>query len=154
METQPQKPTLEIVPVTVKAARRVVKLWHRHLPDVQGGLFAAAVAQNDDVVGVAIAGNPARVWQGTCRLVVSRAAVVGASKNACLMLYGAIGRAAAALGYSELWTYTLPGEPGTSLRAAGFTDMGLTDGGEHSRPSRYRKPAVRPEQKRRWMRTL
>ena len=33
------------------------------------------------------------------------------------------------------------------IRAAGFIDMGMTDGGEHSRPSRYRKPAIRPEPK-------
>lgn len=51
-------------------------------------------------------------------------------------------------------TYTLPEEPGTSLRAAGFSDQGLTAGGEHSRPSRYRKPALRPDRKRRWMRKL
>lgn len=150
---------LTIRPSTVKAARRLVKLWHRHLPDVQGGLFAALVAIDEVVVGAAIAGNPSRVWQGTGRIVISRVATLSAinnprARNACSKLYGAMCRAAQALGYCEAWTYTLPEEPGDSVRGAGFEDMGLTDGGEHDRPSRRRKPAVRPERKRRWRRSL
>jgi hypothetical protein len=146
--------TVRIAPCTVKAATKKVREWHRHLPDIQGGLFAAAAIDPDgQLVGVAIAGNPSRVWQGQAKLVISRVATQG-YENACSALYGSLCRAAKALGYSEVWTYTLPEEPGTSLRAAGFMDMGLTDGGEHSRPSRYRKPAVRPEPKRRWMRRL
>ncbi len=144
---------IRTVPMTVRAAMRKVSDWHRHLPDLQGGLFAAGVAIDGELVGVAIAGNPARVWQGTGRIVISRVATNG-EKNACSKLYGAICRAAEALGYSEAWTYTLPEEPGDSLRASGFEDMGLSAGGEHSRVQRPRKPAVRPDQKRRWRRTL
>lgn len=59
-----------------------------------------------------------------------------------------------ALGYREVWTYTLPWEGGRSLRAAGFKDMGLSAGGEHDRPSRRRAPAKHPEPKRRWLRVL
>jgi len=144
---------IEIEPITVKAARKLVKEWHRHLPDVQGGLFSAAVSVDGAIVGVAIAGNPARVWQGTGRFVISRVATDG-SRNACSKLYGAICRAGQALGYREAWTYTLPDEPGTSLRAAGFVDMGMSAGGDHGRVKRPRKAAVRPEPKRRWMRRL
>jgi hypothetical protein len=145
---------LDIAPCTVKAARKMVKLWHRHLEDVQGGLFAAqCVTPEGKSVGVAIAGNPARVWQGQAKLVISRVATTGYD-NACSALYGALCRAAKALGYKEVWTYTLPHEPGTSLRAAGFIDMGMTSGGEHDRPSRRRKPAKHPEPKRRWLRKL
>lgn len=144
---------LSIEPLTVKAARKQVKEWHRHLPDIQGGLFAAAVYANGELAGVAIAGNPARVWQGTARLVIARVAT-NETKNACSMLYGALCRAAKALGHREAWTYTLPHEPGTSLRASGFEDMGLSSGGEHGRVSRPRKAAVRPEPKRRWRRVL
>lgn len=145
---------LSIVSCTVKEARRLVKAWHRELPDLQGGLFAAKVVnEGGDCVGVAVAGNPPRVWQGTGRLVISRVAT-DTTPNACSALYAALCRAAEALGYHEAWTYTLPHEPGTSLRAAGFVDMGLTDGGEHDRPSRHRRPAVRPERKRRWLRKL
>jgi hypothetical protein len=121
---------------------------------VQGGLFAARVVDESGVTrGVSIAGNPSRVWQGTGRILIARVAADGCD-NACSALYGAMCRAAKALGYREAWTYTLPEEPGTSLRASGFQDMGLTDGGEHDRVKRRRKPAVRPEPKRRWLRVL
>ncbi len=150
---------LTILPITVKAARKLVKQWHRKLPEIQGGLFAASVAVNDNVVGVAIAGNPARVWQGTGRLVISRVATPGvvelpASKNACSMLYGSLCRAAKALGYREAWTYTVDGESGVSLKAAGFKCMGMTGDSEHSRPSRPRKKAVLAQSKYRWWRPL
>lgn len=145
---------MRLWPCTVKAARETVKLWHRHLPNVQGGLFAVqCIDEEGRCIGVAIAGNPARVWQGSGRIVISRVATDGA-ENACSMLYGAMCRAAKALGYLEAWTYTLPDEPGTSLRAAGFIDMGLTDGGEWNRPSRARTKAIKPEKKRRWLRKL
>lgn len=120
----------------------------------RGGLFAVRCVNEEGVcVGVGVAGNPSRVWQSEAKLVISRCATVGA-ENACSMIYGALARAAKALGYQEVWTYTLPEEPGTSLRAAGFVDMGLTVGGEWSRPSRARAAAVRSEPKRRWMRNL
>lgn len=146
--------TCALAPCTVKAARAMVKVWHRHLPDIQGGLFAVRVLAPDGTcVGVGVAGNPSRLWQHQAKLVISRVATTG-HENACSALYGALCRAAKALGYREVWTYTLPEEPGTSLRAAGFIDMGLTRGGEHDRPSRPRKPAPRPDKKRRWMRRL
>lgn len=142
-----------LVPTSVKAALKLVKLWHRHLPDLQGGMFAVAIADGPELVAVGVAGNPAREWQGTGRIVISRCAV-NEHANGCSMIYGALSRAAKSLGYHEVWTYTLPEEPGTSLKAAGFVDMGLTDGGEHSRPSRKRKPAVRPDPKRRWLKSF
>lgn len=145
--------TLKIEPITIKAAMRKVAEWHRHLPRVQGGLFAAAVAIDGEIRGVAIAANPPRVWQGTRRFVIARVAT-DETRNACSMLYGAICGAAQRLGYREAWTYTLPEEPGTSLRAAGFVEQGMTDGGEHDRPSRHRKPARRADPKRRWRRVL
>lgn len=147
------KSKAELAPCTVKFALAKVQDWHRHLPELQGGLFAVQIVHGDACLGVGIAGNPAPAWQGTGRIVISRVATLGA-ENACSMIYGALCRASKALGYREAWTYTLPEEPGTSLRAAGFMEMGLTAGGELDRPSRPRKPVVRPEPKRRWMRKL
>lgn len=146
--------SIQIAPCTVKKAIAQVKAWHRHLPELQGGLFAAQCVDAGGVcVGVAVAGNPPREWQGQAKLVITRVATTG-YENACSALYGALCRAAKALGYREVWTYTLPEEPGTSLRAAGFIDKGLTRGGEWNTPSRRRKPAARPDRKRRWMRIL
>lgn len=142
-----------VEPVTVAEARRLVKLWHRHLPDIQGGLFAASVVADRVCVGVAIAGLPARVWQGTRRIAITRVATT-AEPMACSMLYGALCAAAKAIGYREAWTYTLPDEPGISLRAAGFQDKGVGRGGELDRPGRPRRPVKDARPKRRWMRLL
>ncbi len=150
-----------LAPSSVKAAQRWVRATHRHLPSVQGGLFAVAVNRDGEQVGVGIAGNPARVWQGTGRILISRVAVLSGlapvgnhAAPACTMIYGSLCRAARALGYREAWTYTLPGESGASLRAAGFVDMGETRAEEWDRPSRRRRSAANAEKKRRWMRTL
>lgn len=145
---------LRVWPCTVKAAMAYVRAHHRHLPKVGGGMFAAAFgAAPDQWHGVGLVGCGAQEWEGTGRAIITRVATDKA-RNACSALYGALSRAAKALGYVEVWTYTLPEEPGTSLRAAGFIDMGLSDGGEHDRPSRPRAPAVRADTKRRWMRPL
>jgi hypothetical protein len=140
-------------PCTIKQAREVVRRLHRHLKVVGGGRFAVAADLSGTVVGVGIVGNGPRLWEGTTKMVITRVATDG-TRNACTLIYGALCRAGKALGYTEAWTYTLPEEPGTSLKAAGFRDMGLTKGGEHDRPSRRRKPAARPEPKRRWLRVL
>jgi hypothetical protein len=143
----------ELAPCTVRAAKAYVAEHHRHLKKVNGGRFAVAVRVGGAIAGVGVVGNGPRVWENTGKMVITRVATNGA-KNACTMILGALCRAGVALGYTEAWTYTLPEEPGTSLKAAGFEDMGLTDGGEHDRPSRPRAPAVRPEPKRRWRRIL
>lgn len=140
-------------PCTVKAATKYVLENHRHLKKVNGGRFAVAAHDGTRIVGVGVVGNGPRVWEGTGKMIITRVATDG-TRNACSLILGALCRAGASLGYTEAWTYTLPEEPGTSLKAAGFEDMGLTDGGEHDRPSRPRKPAVRPEPKRRWRRVL
>jgi hypothetical protein len=145
---------MRIAPITVKQAQAVVLKVHRHLKRVQGGLFAVAIADGDDTIGVGLAANPARVWQGTGRFVIARVAVMEGHQNACSMIYGALCRAGKALGYKEAWTYTLPHELGTSLRAAGFKEMGMTKAEEHDRPSRPRKPAVNAGPKKRWVRYL
>lgn len=62
----------------------------------------------------------------------------GAPKNAASMLYGACRRAAWALGYTRLITYTLSRESGTSLRAAGYRVIGERKGQSWNRPSRER----------------
>jgi hypothetical protein len=161
------KPLPRLVPITGKAALAFIHDVHRHLPRLQGALWAVSVEDMGQIVGVATAGNPARVWQGTGRFVISRVAVRhgeawdeawGASEHGapyCSMLYASLCRAGKALGYQEAWTYTLPHERGVSLVASGFWNMGLTrDEGEWGRPSRPRLAAVCPDRKKRWVRPL
>jgi hypothetical protein len=70
-------------------------------------------------------------------LEVNRCCTDGA-RNACSMLYGAAWRAAKALGYLRLITYTLPEEGGASLRASGWKNIGLRGGGNWNVKSRPR----------------
>ena len=148
------KVRLRVAPCTIRAAVEYVKIHHRHLPRLTGGIFAVAVQDDGGTVrGVGVWGHPARVWNGTGRGVILRCATDGAP-NACSMIYGALCRAAKALGWTEAWTYTLPDESGASLRAAGFERMGVSDGGEWDRPSRRRPLAQKPEPKVRWRRKL
>lgn len=149
---------LRLRPCTVKDATRWVTTIHRHHKrELAGARFAVAIVDGAGArVGVAVVTSGPQVWEGTGRCNIARVATDG-TKNACSMLYGAICRAATALGYREAWTYTLPSEPGTSLKASGFEDMGLTAGGEHDRPNqpkRRRVAAEQPSEKRRWRRVL
>jgi len=54
------------------------------------------------------------------------------------MLYGAASRAAFALGYKRVITYTLQSEPGTSLVSANWRSLGEAGGGTWNRTARPR----------------
>jgi hypothetical protein len=139
----------------VKQAVPFCRLVHRRLKKVQGAMWAVSVRRHDgtvddgSIVGVALVGAPARVWNGDV-LTVLRVAVIEGNRNACSMLYGACSRAAKAMGARSLVTYTHDDESGISLKAAGWIDGGLTDGGEWDRDERQRPLAIDPKPKRRW----
>ena len=126
---------MRVTPITLREARVYVGRVHRHHKPPQGGLFAIAASEGDEVVGVVIVGRPiAQRLDDGWTVEVTRLATDG-SKNACSMLYRAAWRAARAMGYQKLITYTLPEEGGTSLRAAGFTLVGQTNGDTWNRPN-------------------
>ncbi len=141
---------LVLRPWTVKQAQPWILAVHRRLPKVQGGMWAVRVLRDGDTVGAALVGHAARMLADQGVLCVLRVAVLEGQRNACSMLYGACSRAAKAMGAAGLVTYTHQDEPGTSLRASGWTYGGLTDGGEHNRPSRPRAPVLFPQPKHRW----
>ena len=60
----------------------------------------------------------------------------GKAKNAWSILFRAATRTAKAMGYRGIITYILKTEPGTSLKAAGWTCDGDTEGGSWDVPSR------------------
>jgi hypothetical protein len=111
-----------VAPITITAAREWVARHHRHNQPPQGALFAVAVVDAEGQTrGVALVGRPvARALQDGRTAEVTRVCTDG-TPNACSMLYGACKRAAFALGYTRLFTYTLQEEPGSSLRASGWT---------------------------------
>jgi hypothetical protein len=139
---------VKLAPITVKAALPFVAAVHRRLPKLQGAMWGVSVREGGEVVGVALVGHASRLLPDV--LAVLRCAVIEGHPNACSMLYGACSRAGRAMGADGMVTYTHGDEHGASLKAAGWIDGGLTDGGEHSRPSRPRGPAVDPLPKRRW----
>jgi hypothetical protein len=91
------------------------------MPPPRGMKFAVGIADEESVLrAVAIAGRPvARLLDNGQTLEVTRVTTDGCP-DACSMLYGACWRAAKALGYTRLVTYTQQGETGASLRAAGW----------------------------------
>ncbi len=129
---------LALLPITLADANAFVQHHHRHHPPVVGHKFSLAAAKGGQVVGVAIIGRPvSRVRDDGLTLEVTRLCTDG-SRNACSLLYGAAARAAFALGYRRIGTYTLPSEGGASLRAAGWQLAGERGGGSWSRPARHR----------------
>lgn len=99
---------------------------------------------------MAIAGRPlARSINHETTVEVLRLCTDG-TPNACSALYGACLRAARALGYQRIITYTLEDEPGTSLRAAGWTFGYRTAGGAWSRAGRPRKASEHEGPKKRY----
>ncbi len=66
------------------------------------------------------------------------------------MLYSAAWRAARALGYKRLVTYTLPEEGGASLRGAGWRLLGEAGGGSWNRATRPRVDTAPTQRKLLW----
>jgi len=121
--------TLERVPLSQREARAFVVQHHRHNDATQGDVFRVGLERDGELVAVAQAGRPvAPGLQDGRSLEITRVCVgVEDLKNACSMMYGALARAAEALGYRTLWTYTLESESGVSPRAAGFVLDGVID---------------------------
>jgi len=144
------KPRLEIVPCDIDEAKAFIAQHHRHHLPPQGGKFAIAVALGGRIVGVAIVGRPvSRILDDGWTLEVTRTCTDG-TPNANSKLYAACWRAARALGYRRLITYTLPEESGASLRAAGWKLVGVAGGGSWNRKDRPRVDKHPLQQKLRW----
>ncbi len=111
--------SLSIVPISQKEAFLFVKQLHRHHKPPRGSVFQLAAVKDGEIVGVAIVGRPvARRLQDGWTLEVNRCCTDG-TRNACSFLYGAAWRAAKALGYRKLITYTLPAEGGGEPKRCG-----------------------------------
>lgn len=112
-------PGLRVVPLTLREAASFIAKHHRHHKPPRGMKFAVGVVRGEELVGVATAGRPVARAYGSEVLEVNRTCTDG-TRNANSMLYGAVRRAASAMGYAKIITYTQAGESGATLRAAGF----------------------------------
>lgn len=112
---------MQIAPITFKTACAFVARLHRHNKPPVGHKFSIGLTDGETLVGVVMCGRPiARHEDDGFTLEVNRTCTDG-TDNANSMLYGAARRAAWALGYRRIMTYTQADESGASLRAAGFT---------------------------------
>ena len=138
---------LALTPISLREANAFVERNHRHHKGVTGHKFSIGCTRDGELGGVAIMGRPvSRYLDDGLTLEVNRLCTTGA-ENACSMLYGAAARAARAMGYQKIITYTLDTEPGTSLRAAGWQCAGPA-GGERWTGKRRPAADLYPPQKK------
>jgi len=141
---------LRVVPLPLDQANAYVAEHHRHSNPTVGHKFSLAAALGEEIVGVAIVGRPvARPLDDGWTLEVLRVCSTG-ERNVCSFLYGACWRAARALGYRKLVTYTLKAESGSSLKAAGWTVVGEVTARSWDAPSRPRVDKHPLQERLRW----
>jgi hypothetical protein len=139
-------------PLTRDEAKAYITAHHRHHTFPAGYKFAIGAEKNDELVGVVLVGRPtARMLQAaeplTCE--VTRLCTAG-ERNVCSFLYAAARKAAFAMGFTRIVTYILVSEPGTSLKASGWTFVKVTGGGSWDRPSRKRVDKAPTVEKQLW----
>lgn len=136
--TQRAATRLDAVPLSLAEANAFVGRHHRHHKPAVGHKFSIGAARGGEIVGVAIVGRPvSRHRDDGATLEVTRLCTDG-TRNACSFLYGRAAKAAFAMGYQRIGTYTTPDEGGASLRAAGWKLIAETPGRSWSVQSRPR----------------
>lgn len=141
---------MRVVPLPLDEANALVERWHRHSNATVGHKFSLGAAEGDEIVGAAIVGRPvARRLDDGLTLEVLRCVTAG-HRNACSFLYGASWRAAKALGYTRLVTYTLKSESGASLKASNWRIVAESPGRSWDVPSRPRVDKHPLQERLRW----
>lgn len=133
---------ISLRPLTRDQANAAVRSWHRHHKPVRSHRFAIGAEVDGVLAGVVIVGSP--VARGlddgfTCE-VTRLATPEGAVPHVASRLLGAARRAALAMGFRRLVSYTRSDEPGTCYRAAGWRPVAKVDGREWSgsnKPGRW-----------------
>lgn len=124
--------SLELRPCDFRTACEFVGDHHRHNKPPVSHKFSIACYDGDRLCGVCIVGRPiSRRLDDGLTLEVNRCCTDG-TRNACTILYGAACRAAQALGYKRIITYTLVSEPGSSLKASNWTCDGQMKKGTYT----------------------
>ena len=142
---------LELQPITYREACAFIAAHHRHHDQPQGQAWAVAVNDGTRVVGVATVGRPvARRLGGGYVAEVTRCCT-DSTPHVASKLYAACWRAGKAMGYRAMFTYTLEGEAGVSLQAAGWRCVGPAGGGSWNKPSRPRVDHAPTGPKRLWV---
>ena len=127
---------LRLVAVDRATVRSFIERTHSHHHRPNTWIASVGVEQGGKLVCVAVLELPkARMLCNGKTVEVSRVAS-DRTPHAASKALGGISRAALALGYTRLVSYTLLGESGTSYRAANWWPTAVSAGGSWSRPSR------------------
>lgn len=134
---------MHVIPLELKALNQLVVSLHRHHKPVQGHRFSIGAVQEGKIVGGCSVGRPtARLTDQHKILEVTRLVTDG-TQNCCSFLYSAAARIGKEMGYEKIQTFILETEPGTSLKASGWSFSGTSSGGDWTRVS---KPGRRQDQ--------
>jgi hypothetical protein len=143
---------LTVIPMSIREANEFVMNYHRHNKPTQGAKFAIGASFNNQLVGVAIIGNPVarKLTDGFTAEITRVCAHDDAPKNTCSFLYGRAWRIWQQMGGLRMVTYTLANETGASLRGAGWKMIGeVKTGFWLNRPGRNWQP-IYGQMKFRW----
>lgn len=141
-------------------AKSFVQTHHRHCPPPAGWRFGAGIRNGQELIGVAMVGRPvARAFDHTKVVEVNRVCVLDTIDpqlvwNACSQFYGWSAREAKKRGFERIITYTMEGESGTSLIAAGWAIEAVVKGRSWNAPSRPREDKTPAVNKVRWGKVL
>jgi len=125
---------LRLMPISLAEANAFIAAHHRHHPPVVGHKYSIGAVHEDAplppngegptrplrLAGVVTVGHPVARLLDQRRIVEVNRLCTDGTRDACSLLYGAAARAAQALGYFAILTYTLDEEGGASLRASGW----------------------------------
>ena len=142
--------SLELQPITFAEACVFIEEHHRHHGVPVGHKFSIGLNDGEKVVGVIVVGRPvARGLDDGWTAEVTRCCTDG-TPNACSKLYSAAWRAARAMGYRRMVTYTMNTEGGSSLLASNWRVVAEVEGRSWSCPSRPRVDKHPLQGKLRW----
>jgi hypothetical protein len=146
---------LEVRPISLGEAKAFVARHHAHSAAPQGWKFGCGIEDRLGLVGVVVIGRPvARRLDDGETLEVTRLCTLAHAQHAASILLGAACRAAKALGYRRIVTYTRRDEEGHCCKAAGFTPVAQVRGRSWSCRSRPRQDPHEILDRIRWQRLL
>ncbi len=144
---------MRAIRVELFEANNFVLEHHRHHKPTVGHRFSIGAEHDGKLVGCVIVGRPVARMSDQKNIAEVLRLVTDGTPNACSFLYAQASRAAKELGFTKIQTFILQSEPGTSLKASGWKNVGLTSGGTwHTRANRR---SDQPEElKVKWVKEL